>query len=308
MNSSSLSTILVNLLIVVDTIKSFSLLSRYILQRSSNITETGGFVWQLVVSLICAWIITYVCMFKGIKSSGKVVYFTALFPYVVLIILGIRGWLLPGAKEGIKFYITPNISRLADAGVWYDAAIQIFYSLGIAYGGLLTMASYNKFNTNSIRDAFVVSICNCLTSVFAGFVVFSYIGHAAYVTNQAVENTVSSGSGLAFIIYPFAVQQLPGAPFWAILFFLMLITLGLDSEFATVETVLTSFLDIMPKLRKFKSYIIAGTCVGMFLLGLPYTTRAGNFWIDLMDTYSGGFAILIVGALEFICIGWIYGK
>ena len=56
------------------------------------------------------------------KVSGKVVYFTALFPYVVLIILGIRGWMLDGAEIGIKYFITPDFSRLADVNVWNNAA------------------------------------------------------------------------------------------------------------------------------------------------------------------------------------------
>jgi SNF family Na+-dependent transporter len=233
-------------------------------------------IWQLVVALACAWLIAFFCVFKGIKSSGKVVYFTALFPYAVLIILGIRGWMLPGAGNGISFYLKPDLKKLGNVQVWYEAATQIFFSLSISYGGLVTLASYNKFNQHTIRDSFVIGIANCLTSVFAGFVVFAYIGHAAYVTNQEVENTVSSGSGLAFIIYPFAVQQLPGAPFWAIIFFIMLLTLGLDSEFATIEVLMTTLFDIKPSLRKHKTLIIFLSCFFMFLLGLPYCLRVMN--------------------------------
>jgi solute carrier family 6 (neurotransmitter transporter, glycine) member 5/9 len=264
-------------------------------------------VWQLVVALFFAWVITYLSIFRGVKSSGKIVYFTALFPYAVLIILGVRGWMLPGAAEGIRFYITPDLTKLGNASVWFDAAIQIFYSLGVSYGGLLTMASYNKFNTNTIRDSLIVTFTNAGTSLFAGFVVFAYIGHAAHVTQQEVADTVTSGTGLAFIVYPFAVTQLPGAPFWAIIFFLMLLTLGLDSEFATVEVFITSILDILPKYRRHKPRIIFVACVLLFLAGLLMTTRSGIYWLDLFDNYSSGFAVLTLGILECICIGWVYG-
>lgn len=69
-----------------------------------------------------------------------------------------------------------------------------------------------------------------MTAIFAGFVVFSYIGYLAHITQQDVSQVVSSGSGLSFIVFPFAVTQMPGAPFWAILFFIMMLTLGLDSQ------------------------------------------------------------------------------
>ena len=67
----------------------------------------------------------YLCK-RLIINIGKLVYFTALFPYVVLLILGIRGWMLPGADIGIKYYIYPDISRLADVNVWVDAACELF--------------------------------------------------------------------------------------------------------------------------------------------------------------------------------------
>ena len=92
------------------------------------------------------------------------------------------------------------------------------------------MASYNEFNRNSFRDTFVIALANAFTSIFAGFVVFAFIGYVSYVTQQEVSAVVTSGPGLAFIIFPFAVTKLAGSSFWSFLFFTMLITLGLDSE------------------------------------------------------------------------------
>ena len=149
---------------------------------------------------------------------------------MVLLILGIFGWTLPGAGKGILFYMKPDLRRLADATVWFDAAVQIFFIMNTSYGGLITLASYNKFNRNTFRDTFIISLANAFTSIFAGFVVFAFIGYVAHVTQQDVSQVVTSGPGLSFIIFPFAVTQLAGSPFWAILFFTMMLTLGLDSQ------------------------------------------------------------------------------
>lgn len=100
--------------------------------------------WQLVLCLFIGWTIAFFCVIKGIKTAGKVVYFTSLFPYIILTILLIRGATLPGALEGILFYIKPDWSKLLKPDVWADAASQTFYSFGIACGSLVTLASFNK--------------------------------------------------------------------------------------------------------------------------------------------------------------------
>ncbi|UYV77966.1 hypothetical protein LAZ67_15003056 [Cordylochernes scorpioides] len=122
--------------------------ANYVLGMSSGIDETGSIRWSLAACLLLAWIIVFLCLSKGVQSSGKVVYFTALFPYVVLVIMFFRGVTLPGAKDGIMFYITPDWSRLATAKVWGDAAVQVFFALSPAWGGLITLASYNKFHND----------------------------------------------------------------------------------------------------------------------------------------------------------------
>ena len=93
-------------------------------------------------------------MWLSNKVSGKIVYFTALFPYLVLVILGIRGYMLDGADIGISFYINPNMSMLASSTVWRDAAVQVFFTLSLSYGGLIALASYNEYNHNVLRYAY----------------------------------------------------------------------------------------------------------------------------------------------------------
>lgn len=109
-------------------------------------TNWGGPRWQLVLALAIGWVIAYLCLIRGIQSVGKVVYFTATFPYFILTALLVRVLTLPGAYEGVMFFITPEWNLLLEPGVWGDASSQIFYSFGLACGSLVALASYNKVN------------------------------------------------------------------------------------------------------------------------------------------------------------------
>lgn len=106
---------------------------------------------ELAGCLVLAWAIVFLALIKGVKSLGKVVYFTAIFPYVILTVLLGFGLSLEGAGAGISYYLTPRLDRLLHVEVWADAAMQIFFSLGPCWGSLITLASYNKFNNNTLR-------------------------------------------------------------------------------------------------------------------------------------------------------------
>ncbi|XP_064638944.1 sodium-dependent proline transporter-like [Lineus longissimus] len=275
---------------------------------SEGLHDLGPIRWELALCLLLGWIIVFFSLIKGVKSSGKVVYFTATFPYIVLTILLVRGLTLPNMADGIRFYLNPDLDRLKDAGVWKDAAVQIFFSLSASWGGLITLASYNRFHTDALRDSLIVSLGNCLTSFYAGFVIFSLLGFLAGQLGTTVDKVASSGVGLAFIVYPEAVVRMPLPTLWAILFFVMLLTLGLDSQFALVETVTTAFVDKWPDtLRPRKTIVILGTSVIMYLLGLTMCTNGGAWLLQLMDEYSGGWNVLLISLCECMSIAWVYG-
>uniref|UniRef100_A0A8B9SZH0 Transporter n=1 Tax=Anas platyrhynchos TaxID=8839 RepID=A0A8B9SZH0_ANAPL len=274
--------------------------------HSSGLGDPGPVQWPLALCLLAAWVVVFLCMLKGIRSSGKVVYFTATFPYVVILILIIRGATLSGSLDGVSFYLSSDWSKLQSAQVWSDAASQIFYSLGIGFGGLLSMASYNKFDNNVIRDTLVIAIGNCCTSFFAGFAIFSVLGH------MALKKGVPVGSvalGWQFVAYPEALSLLPGSPFWSILFFLMLFTLGVDTMFGNIESITTAILDEFPALREWrrKALFLGALCISFYLLGLLLITQGGIFWFTLIDTYSTGFGLVIITLFMCLGISFCYG-
>ena len=280
------------------------------LKEDTTWENVGSLHWQLVICLAVAWLIVCLCLIKGVQSSGKVVYFTALFPYVVLVILLIRGVTLDGAYDGILFYVNPTpekLKGLLNISVWTAAATQIFFSLGPSLGGLITLASYNKFSNNCYRDAMLIAFPNCGTSIFAGFVVFSIIGFMAKQAALPVGSVIKGGTGLAFIAYPEAVTQMPVPQLWSFLFFFMLITLGLDSQFTLTETITTAVMDQWPHLREHKAKVVTGASIIGFLMGLTMCTNGGVFMFDLINYNSASFGLLVCAITEVILVMWVYG-
>lgn len=280
---------------------------RGVLHMSDGIEHMGSPQWQVVLCLAAAWTLTFLALSKGVKSTGKVVYFTALFPYVVLFILFFRGITLDGAMDGIIYYVTPNFEKLLSAKVWSDAAAQIFFALSPAWGGLITLSSYNKFHNNCLKDTMIVAFGNIATSLFAGFVIFAIIGYLANELDMGVDEVVDQGAGLAFIVYPDVVTRLPISPLWSILFFVMMITLGMGSEFALLETVMTAIQDTVPSLRQKKTWVVLVVSILGFFGGLAVTCEGGIYVLQLMDTYVSSWSVFVMAATESIIFGWIYG-
>ncbi|XP_060928283.1 sodium- and chloride-dependent GABA transporter 1 [Limanda limanda] len=282
-----------------------------LLQKTDGIEEAGGLRWELFGYLVLAWVIVYLCIFKGIKSTGKVVYFTAIFPYFILFALLINNLQLPGAKNGILYFATPVWSKLFEVKVWVNAAAQVFNSLGIAFGSMISMASYNKFNNNILRDALIVAATNSFTSILAGLVIFSAIGYMSHVHNLPVDNIATGGPGLVFVVYPEVLSTMPLSQLWAPLFFFMLLCLGLDSQFATVEVGVAFVKEqfgpkLLPYLKR-EELITLAVCFPCFILGIPHITKGGIYVFQLMDHYTAMVSLMFLAFFEVVAVCWIFG-
>nr|XP_057923560.1 sodium- and chloride-dependent GABA transporter 2-like isoform X1 [Doryrhamphus excisus] len=284
---------------------------RRVLSLSGGIEEMGSIRWDLAGCLLLSWIICYLCVWNGVKSSGKVVYFTATFPYVMMIALLIRGLTLPGAMDGIRFYLSPDPSRLSDPQVWMDAASQILFSYAVCTGCLSSLGSYNKYNNNCYRDTYALCLLNSSTSFVAGFAIFSVLGFMSYELGVDIAVVAESGPGLAFIAYPRAVAMMPLPQLWAACFFIMIILLGLDSQFVYLEGLVTSISDMYPAIfftGHRRQILLLALCVICLSVGLCMVTEGGLYVFQLFDYYAcSGIPLITFAILESLCIGWIYG-
>ena len=210
----------------------------------------------------------------------------------------------------------------------------------MGFGTLTTYSSYNKFRHNTSKDALIISFADTFTSLLAGTVIFSILGHLAHELDLPVEQVVKSGAGLAFVSYPEVLAKFDFVPqFFAVLFFLMLITLGLGSAVGFMSAVTTTIFDSFPHVNKewclncftklssstnictkkslflnrnfnkpiVQKDILKGCCLAGYGLGLFYVTPGGQIMLEMVDYYGGTILILALASCEIIAFNWIYG-
>ena len=187
----------------------------------------GGISLPILLGLIVVWFSIFFILYKGVKRIGKIVALTVPIPTILLIILTIRGLTLPGAMEGISYFLTPNFDRLGDVNVWIAAYAQVFFSLSLAQGIMITYASFLKKKSDLTNNAFIIAFADAGTAFLAGFAVFSVIGYLTVSQGIGIAELSMSGPGLTFITYPTAISLLPfAASLFGILFFIALLTFG----------------------------------------------------------------------------------
>ncbi|KAH8339693.1 hypothetical protein KR074_009026, partial [Drosophila pseudoananassae] len=263
--------------------------------------------WKLTLALLTSWVVIFLVIMRGVKSSGKAAYFLALFPYVVLIVLLIRAVTLEGAREGIIFFLEPQWGELLNPTVWKNAVVQCFFSLAVGSGPIIMFASYNRFDHGIYRDAMIVTTLDTLTSLLGGITIFAILGNLAHNLNiENIRDVVRSGTGLAFISYPDAISKFQAVPqLFSVLFFFMLFVLGIGSIVALQSTIVTIICDQFKGLKYWK--VALGTSICGFLMGLVYVTPGGQWILTLVDFYGGTYVVFILAIFELAGIVWIYG-
>ncbi len=275
-----------------------------VLHRSSGPGEIGRPVLALVVGMVLTWLTIYLILRKGVRSVSRVVMVTVPVPIVLLVVLLVRGLTLPGAMDGIRYYLTPDFGKLAEPGIWLRAYGQIFFSLSLASGVMIGYGSYLGKRAEINNSAFITGLANCGTSFFAGFVVFSMLGYLAHVQGLPVPEVTASGTGLAFVAFPTAISQLPALnSLFGIIFFVALLTLGIDSAFALQEAFTTGFQD---KWRIGPEKLARGFVLVALPISLVFVTRGGYYWFDIVDKWICDFGLVISGLIQCVVVGYLY--
>ncbi|XP_050546468.1 sodium- and chloride-dependent GABA transporter ine isoform X2 [Daktulosphaira vitifoliae] len=284
-----------------------------VLQVTKDLQTVGHLRWELVACMFTIWTIVYFTLWKSIKSTGRVLYVTATLPFILLFVLLIRSLYLDGSEIGLDYFLyNLQWERLLDSKIWVNAVGQNLNSMGIAYGLVVSFASYNRYDNNILVDTFTISFINGLASFAVGLFTFATLGHVAKEYGESVENVISNGPGIVYILFPEVLSNMPFSTIWTMLLFFAMLCLCLNSEFAIVEVVVTSIQDGFPRgIKKYLScheVLVLVVCLASFLLGLPFVTQGGIYLFEIIDYYISTWSMIYVAFFEVIAVSWMYGS
>ncbi len=257
----------------------------------------------VLVPLLLVWAVLVVIMVLGVqKGVGATA--TVFIPILVVCfaLLVIRSLFLDGAAEGLEALFTPNWESLTHPGVWGAAFGQIFFSLSIGFGIMITYSSYVERDTDMTGSGLVVGFANSGFELLAGIGVFAALGFMAQASGLEVSEVASDGIGLAFIAFPTIISEAPGGAVIGVLFFLSLVIAGITSLVSIMEVVISAVRDKFALSRVAASLAV---CIPAALLSLVFfSTTSGIYVLDIVDHFINQFGILLVAVISMIVVGW----
>lgn len=257
---------------------------------------------QVMISFFAFMALVVVVVYRGV-GEGIEKFCKILMPglFVILLILMVRALTLPGAGEGVAFYLKPDFSKVTGETV-IDALGQAFYSLSLGMGILVTYGSYISKGENLPRSVGTVVFLDTMVAFLAGLVIFP--------TVFAFGVDAGAGAGLSFIALPAVFSKMWGGPVWSALFFALLFIAALTSSVSLFEVVISYCMDELKWVRS-RACLVMGTAV--FLVGIPSAlsngamniTLFGKGFLDGLDWLCNNILLTTCGFLICLFAGWV---
>lgn len=274
------------------------------LQYNEAATITFDFVPQILIAMAIVWIAAIAVLMMGVDSGiGRVSKFFMPVLTVLFIIVVIRSVFLEGASVGLDAFFTPNWESLKDTSVWIAAYGQIFFSLSVSFGIMMTYSSYLKPRTNLTGTGLVTAFANSSFEVLAGIGVFATLGFMAVQSGIGVDEVATSGIGLAFVAFPTIINEMPLGSLFGVLFFGSLTLAGFTSLFSLLEPVVSAFKDKFGMERK-----PTAIGIGLFMAILSiclFSTTSGLATLDIMDKFTNNVGIVLIALIIIIVTDWV---
>lgn len=266
--------------------------------------QFGGIVPGVFIPLLIVWLVALFILYsgvrKGIEAANKIM-LPALF--VLFIILVIRALTLEGAAEGLNAFFKPNWDSIFSGKVWVAAYSQIFFSLSIGFAIMVTYSSYLAKKSDITNNAFITGFANSGFELLAGIGVFSILGFMAMQQGVGIDEVVSGGVGLAFVVFPQIINQLPAFNgFFGFLFFASLVLAGMTSLISIVETYVAGIQEKFNVTRT-KAVLFGGGLAA--IISILFSSNGGLYFLDVVDYFINNFGVALAGLVEVIAIAWI---
>lgn len=262
------------------------------------------FVPGVLIPHLIVWVLVFVILVLGVKrgiASANLVFIPLLV--IMFVVLVVQALFLPGATDGLNALFTPNWEALLNPGVWAAAVGQIFFSLSIGFGIMITYSSYLKRRSDLTGSGMVVAFSNSGFEILAGIGVFAALGFMAQASGAAVDEVAGAGIGLAFVAFPTIISQAPMGALIGVLFFGSLLFAGMTSLISIVEVVIAGVRD---KLDLTRVQATVAVVVPMAIVStLLFPTTTGLYVLDVMDEFVNKFGILAGGLAAVIGVAWV---
>lgn len=277
------------------------------LHISGDLLTIDEYVPWIIVSFLIVTILTYITIFKSLESAGIAVYIIIPLAYVILFVLFVKGQFLEGKTIGWTFLFTPDWSKLYTLKIWRDAISQVIFSAGLGMHAVILFGSHKSKDEKILLPAVCIPILNFMTSIFAAITLFSCIGHASYKTGISIQNMPIDGLELAFVAYPALLSTFPLPQLWTALFFLMLILVGLSTQYALIDVACTFIEGIFFRFHFInisKQWLEAGLLTIVFVIDIGlFGSNAGYYWVDFIDHYVVGVNLVICILFQVLILG-----
>ena len=261
--------------------------------------------WSVMIPLALVWILVLFVigrgLSKGVEAANKI-----FLPLLVILFLAlvVRALFLPGAVEGLNAFFTPNWGALVDPKVWLAAFAQIFYSLSVGFGIMLTYASYlQRRRSNLVGTGLVAGFANSSFELFAGIGVFATLGFMAHTQHVGISEMKITGPSLSFITFPTVISQMPGGALFGVLFFASFAMAGLTSFISIIQVVAAGVgekLDLTPK----KASLVVGVPAAVLSFVL-FATSSGLPDLDVVDAFINNIGVVVSAIIMCVVVAWL---
>ncbi|MDI3331270.1 MAG: sodium-dependent transporter [Micrococcus sp.] len=265
-----------------------------------NLQFVPGVFWPMLITWVILLVILGAGVQKGIARASLIGIPVLVVMFLILVVVALT---LPGAWQGLDALFTPNWSVLTDPSVWIAAYGQIFFSLSVGFGIMITYSSYLKRRTNLTGSGLMVGFSNSSFEILAGIGVFAALGFMAQANGVAVADVVTNGIGLAFIAFPTIISEAPLGALIGILFFASLVFAGFTSLISILEVVVSAVKDKLGWSRWTTVGVVVGIS-GLISL-LLFSTTSGINLLDVTDAFANNFGIVGAALVAVVVVSWV---
>ena len=272
----------------------------------SEVGYSPAVVMGVAVPLLFVWafglVVTALGVSDGVERANRI-----FLPLLVLMFaaLVVRALMLPGAGEGLNALFTPKWSALLDYKVWMAALGQIFLSLSVGFGVMLTYASYlQQRRSNLVGTGLVAGFANSSFELLAGIGVFATLGFMANAQNTSVDKLENiAGPSLSFITFPTVISQMPGGALFGVLFFASFAMAGLTSFISIIQVVSAGFGEKLGLAPRTASLVVGvPAAVLSFIL---FATSSGLPDLDVVDAFINNIGVVASAIIMCVAVAWV---